>query len=356
MSDPVYDTVTFLAAERFAVANAAGDSFLAEFVPGLRIRADCQADGLRLGTVTAAVHEAGRTEVTVTMDAGAALTANLSGVLHGNDVPDSLCDHAALHAAGGRDALTPAALGAATAGHSHDSSYAPVGHNHAGTYAPAAQGVTNGDGHDHSGGDGGQIAHTALSGIGTNTHAQIDTHIGNTANPHGVTAAQAGAIPATTGAATAYVGAASESAAGKVQLANATEAQAGTDTAKAMTAAGVVAAIAAATGIDAPDIVRILNLGTAAFIDLTFLHASATWDAGSCVNAAQISTTVSVPGATIDDFVQASCSISLAGLNLRAVVTAANVVTLYLSNLTGAAVDLASATYYVRVTKRLAVR
>ncbi len=33
--------------------------------------------------------------------------------------------------------------------------------------------------HDHVGGDGAQIAHTGLSSIGTNTHAQIDTYIAN---------------------------------------------------------------------------------------------------------------------------------------------------------------------------------
>ena len=44
-------------------------------------------------------------------------------------------------------------------------------------YAPIANGVTNGDSHDHSGGDGAQINHTTLSNIGTNTHAQIDTKI-----------------------------------------------------------------------------------------------------------------------------------------------------------------------------------
>lgn len=51
-------------------------------------------------------------------------------------------------------------------------------------YAPIAAGVTNGNSHDHNGGDGAQINHTTLSNIGTNTHAQIDTHLASTSNPH----------------------------------------------------------------------------------------------------------------------------------------------------------------------------
>jgi len=78
-----------------------------------------------------------------------------------------------------------------------------------GTYATAAKGVTNGDSHDHSGGDGGQIAHTALSAIGTNAHSAIDSHIGSTSNPHSVTAAQVGAVatgdPVTTATANTIV-------------------------------------------------------------------------------------------------------------------------------------------------------
>ena len=65
--------------------------------------------------------------------------------------------------------------------------------------APAAKGVTNGDNHDHSGGDGGQIDHTTCSNAGTNTHAAIDIHLANQQNPHNTTAAQVGA-DITTGA------------------------------------------------------------------------------------------------------------------------------------------------------------
>jgi hypothetical protein len=67
-----------------------------------------------------------------------------------------------------------------------DSGYSPS------SFAIAAKGVTNGDSHNHSGGDGAQIDHVGLANIGTNTHAQIDAHIGNSANPHATTAAQVG--------------------------------------------------------------------------------------------------------------------------------------------------------------------
>lgn len=39
----------------------------------------------------------------------------------------------------------------------------------------------------------GNIVHQNLSGAGTNTHAQIDSHISNTSNPHNTSAAQVGA-------------------------------------------------------------------------------------------------------------------------------------------------------------------
>lgn len=80
-----------------------------------------------------------------------------------------------------------------------DTLYSAISHNHDSSYAPTAKGVTNGDSHDHNGGDGAQIAHGNLSSIGTNTHAQVDAHIASVANPHNVTAVQAGAQPVDAG-------------------------------------------------------------------------------------------------------------------------------------------------------------
>jgi hypothetical protein len=48
---------------------------------------------------------------------------------------------------------------------------------HAVDFAYHASGVTNGDLHDHSGGDGAQINHTTLSNIGTLSHTTIDSYL-----------------------------------------------------------------------------------------------------------------------------------------------------------------------------------
>ncbi len=98
---------TFFSPASFSVP---GD-LTAEFAAGVRILADCGPDGLRLGTVTGATASDGATTVTLQMDAGP-LTANLAGARHGNDVPDSLCNHAAQHAPGGRDPLATASIDA----------------------------------------------------------------------------------------------------------------------------------------------------------------------------------------------------------------------------------------------------
>lgn len=108
-------------------------------------------------------------------------------------------------------------------------------HDHAATYAPLAQGVTNGDFHDHSGGDGAQIAYSGLSGLPTlgtaaaqNTGAfeasgAISTHAAVTSSVHGISSfgatlvddADAATARSTLGLASgattaAYAGAASE--------------------------------------------------------------------------------------------------------------------------------------------------
>jgi len=66
----------------------------AEFVAGVRVLADCGADGTFYGTVSSASYASGTdlTTVTLSLDSGS-LTANLTGVLHGNDVPASLVNH-----------------------------------------------------------------------------------------------------------------------------------------------------------------------------------------------------------------------------------------------------------------------
>lgn len=120
-------------------------------------------------------------------------------------------------------------------------------------FALAAKGVTNGDSHDHSGGDGAQIAHTALSAIGTNAHSVIDTFIASKAaasglasldgsskvvqDPANATAtATASKIPIADGSAhlDTWISAASETTAGKVELATTAEINTGTDAARAI--------------------------------------------------------------------------------------------------------------------------
>ena len=80
----------YIGPETFALA---GDC-AAGFAPGLRIAADCGSDGIRYGTVSASGYAGGTDLTTVTLSPDAdGLTANLTGVLHGNDLPASLANH-----------------------------------------------------------------------------------------------------------------------------------------------------------------------------------------------------------------------------------------------------------------------
>lgn len=80
-------------------------------------------------------------------------------------------------------------------------------------------------------------------------------------------------------------------------------------------------------------------------------QTTATWDPSSIANGGIESTTVTVAGANLGDFAIASFSISLQGMEMTASVSATNTVTVVLSNLTGASIDLASGTLSVLVFK-----
>ena len=78
---------------------------------------------------------------------------------------------------------------------------------------------------------------------------------------------------------------------------------------------------------------------------------TATWDPGSIATGAEAVTEVTVTGAALGDFVLVSFSLDVQDLTLTAAVTAANTVTVQLSNLTGGAINLASGTVKVLVLK-----
>jgi hypothetical protein len=83
------------------------------------------------------------------------------------------------------------------------------------------------------------------------------------------------------------------------------------------------------------------------------LVASATYDPPNLVDGAGVSTTLTVTGAALGDFVLASFSLDLLGITLTGYVSAANTVTLRFQNESGGVLDLASGTLRVLVVKAL---
>ena len=81
------------------------------------------------------------------------------------------------------------------------------------------------------------------------------------------------------------------------------------------------------------------------------VKVTATWDPASIASGATVTTTATVSGASLGDFTLASFSLSLQGMQLTSYVNAADTVTVVLSNLSGAAVNLASGTLAVLVLK-----
>lgn len=131
--------------------------------------------------------------------------ARYAPIAHASDTANP---HEVTAAQSGADAIgTAATLIAAHsidadphAGYALESDLGTAAYTDATDYAVAAKGVTNGDSHDHSGGDGAQIAYGSLSGLPTlGTAAAAATgdftaaaHASDTANPHAVTKAQVG--------------------------------------------------------------------------------------------------------------------------------------------------------------------
>jgi hypothetical protein len=91
------------------------------------------------------------------------------------------------------------------------------------------------------------------------------------------------------------------------------------------------------------------TIGTNGFQALT---GSKTYDPGSLADGVGETTTVTVTGAALGDYAEASFSLDLAGLQLTAYVSAADTVTVRFQNETGAGpVDLGSGTLRARVRK-----
>ena len=76
------------------------------------------------------------------------------------------------------------------------------------------------------------------------------------------------------------------------------------------------------------------------------LTGSATYDAASLLDAAGATSTITVTGAALGDYVVGlSCSVDLQGITLTGYVSAADTVSFRLQNESGGTLDLASATF-----------
>jgi hypothetical protein len=81
------------------------------------------------------------------------------------------------------------------------------------------------------------------------------------------------------------------------------------------------------------------------------LGAKATIDVASLSDGVGATSTVTVPGAALGDFVEVAAGISMAGITVTAYVSATDTVSIRFQNESAGTVDLASTTYYVIVKK-----
>ena len=82
------------------------------------------------------------------------------------------------------------------------------------------------------------------------------------------------------------------------------------------------------------------------------VSGSKAWDAGAIANGAEEALEITVVGAALVDFVLSSLSIDLTDLSLSGAVTAADTVTLVLSNNSGGSINLGAAVAYCMVIKK----
>ena len=92
-----------------------------------------------------------------------------------------------------------------------------------------------------------------------------------------------------------------------------------------------------------------VSLSTLSTVGASGSADTETWNPGEIATKSSSTTTVTVSGAALGDFVLCSFSLALSGLMLNGYVSAANTVTVVLFNPTGASVDLASGTVKVLV-------
>ncbi len=83
--------------------------------------------------------------------------------------------------------------------------------------------------------------------------------------------------------------------------------------------------------------------------DFGGLNGSATLDVASLVDGAGATSTVTVTGAALGDFVLVSLGVDLAGITVTGYVSAADTVSVRVQNESGGTLDLASTTVRVRV-------
>lgn len=108
--------------------------------------------------------------------------------------------------------------------------------------------------------------------------------------------------------------------------------------------------IAALTAIQTDLVSLVTAVTTLANLFPTPKNSSAAWTPGAITTGTQVTTTVTVAGAVLGNYVLASLNIDLQGCVMTAYVSSANTVTVNILNETGGTITLAAALLSVRVT------